>query len=621
MPCLRGIELSLIIQPDSVLLPEFPHPDASSVHVASVVEASQKVQEDDVISPGLDSPRIQKTAPRASVYVPSAPGSQFWVQYSIHRHPEPPCYLFFKLFMNGRNITSCGIKPGTASGTITRALFEPSDRWHLKQDGMLLKRSGIESRSFCFCPGPDAIAAADDGGLIEVQVFRAKSRRRSTPQLTVHRDQERYGIISPSTGLLEHPEDAMYYEWILQDATEAPFATFCFHYRAWTYLCDLNLVTDNDNSLLYNAKLWGRFESSRHEATGYAELEGESTTSNAALDLGYLDNDEMGAIAPCPGYSKMADSGWMRLLPGQRCRTPVSPLTPYDPAGIEDTFEAHHLRIAPRPLAGFYHSSADSGNDILIKEADRLQNTPSVDEMADVLRTTIMVSSTPPTLGPQYTSYVLHLIEGYSKLRTKLSKKEKEVVQLEATRQEDKERSKALVSDWAAQEARYKAEIKRLELIIQKVSRKGVEAVALARSGSLIRRGGHMAEANGFEMADSGESRFGEYDLESPCLQGKGGQGRRTSSSSDTVDLAARLNTKRQLWRHRSENNLLEPSRKGRIGRGEHRHGQLLIHLTLPQRPFAPDTAKLEPDEGGGASCEERLIKSTTADAEETALQ
>lgn len=333
----------------------------------------------------------------------------------------------------------------------------------------------------------------------------------------------------------------------------------------------------------------------------------------------------------------------MRLLPGQRCRTPSSPLTPYDSAAIEDTFESNHLRIAPRPLAGFYHSPADSGNDIIIKEADRLQHTPSVDDMADVLRTTIMVSSTPPTLGPQYTSYVLHLIEGYSKARIKLSKKEKEFVQLEAMRQEDKERSKALVSDWAAQEARYKAEIKRLELIIQKVSRKGVEAVALARSGSLIRRGGHVAETNGFEMADPEESRFGEYDLETPSLHGKGGQGRRTcklwlnhrfpcletnlssiwllASSSDTVDLAARLNTKKQLWRHRSENNLLEPSRKGRIGRGEHRHGQLLLYSTLPQMPFTADTSEFEADGDGITPCEKRLIESVTADGEETILQ
>lgn len=195
MPCLRGIELSLVVQPDSVQLPEFPHPDASSVRIASVGDAVSTIQDLDAASPGSDSPRIQKTAPRASVYVPSTPGSQFMVQYSVHRHPEPACYLYFKLFINGRSITSCGIKPGAEAGIISRALFEPSDKWHLQQNGVLLKRSGIESRSFCFAPGPDAVAAADDGGLIEIQVFRAKSRRRSTPQLAPYRDQEQYGIM------------------------------------------------------------------------------------------------------------------------------------------------------------------------------------------------------------------------------------------------------------------------------------------------------------------------------------------------------------------------------------------------------------------------------------------
>ncbi|KAL7930553.1 hypothetical protein V8C35DRAFT_330376 [Trichoderma chlorosporum] len=604
MPCLRGIEVSFVLQPDSVLLPEFPHPDASSVRVTSVVEAAQKVQELDATSPGLDSPRIQKTTPKASVYIPSVPGSQFWVQYSIHRHPEPPCYLFFKLLMNGRNIASCGIKPGTASGTITRALFEPSDRWHLKQDGVLLKRSGIESRSFCFSPGPDAIAAADDGGLIEVQVFRAKSRRRSTPRLAMHRDQEQYGIISPSTGLLEHPEEAVYYEWVLQDAKEAPFATFCFHYRSWTYLWDLNLVTDDSSSLLYNTGLWTYLENSQNTATTYGKLKDEPTTSYSGLDLG--------------------DSGWMRLLPGQRCRTPVSPMILNDQGWNEDTFEANHLKIAPRPLAGFYHSSADSESDLFVREADRLQNTPTVDEMADMLRTNIMVSSTPPTLGPQYTSYVLHLIEGYSKVRTQLLKKEKEVVQLESTRQEDKERSKALVSDWAAQEARYKAEIKRLELIIQKVSGKGVEAVALARSGSLIRRGGldreHMMEGNGSETADIKEPYVDEYGLAPTYLQGRDSQGRRTSSSSDTVDFPTRLITKKQLWRHRSENNLLEPSRKGRLGRGEHRYGQRLLYLASPHLLFETDV-KGEPEEDSNLSYEEPLVESTVSEGEETASQ
>ncbi|KAK1240632.1 hypothetical protein MKX07_004660 [Trichoderma sp. CBMAI-0711] len=255
MPCLRGIELSLVVQPDSVQLLEFPHPDASSVRIASVGDAVSTIQDLDAVSPGSDSPRILKTAPRASVYVPSTPGSQFMVQYSVHRHPEPAYYLYFKLFINGRSITSCGIKPGAEAGIISRALFEPSDRWHLQQNGVLLKRSGIESRSFCFAPGPDAVAAADDGGLIEIQVFRAKSRRRSTPQLAPYRDQEQYGIISPSTGLLEHPEDAIYYEWNLQDAVDTPYATFCFHYRAWSYLWDLNLVVDDGNALLHDDRL------------------------------------------------------------------------------------------------------------------------------------------------------------------------------------------------------------------------------------------------------------------------------------------------------------------------------------------------------------------------------
>ncbi|KAL7813495.1 hypothetical protein V8C26DRAFT_405356 [Trichoderma gracile] len=286
MPCLRGIELSLVVQPDSVQLPEFPHPDASSVRIASVGDVVANLQDLDAASPGSDSPRIQKTAPRASVYVPSTPGSQFFVQFFIHRHPEPACYLYFKLFINGRSITSCGIKPGAESGIISRALFEPSDRWHLQQNGVLLKRSGIESRSFCFAPGPDAVAAADDGGLIEIQVFRAKSRRRSTPQLAPYRDQEQYGIISPSTGLLEHPEDAIYYEWNLQDAVDAPYATFCFHYRAWSYLWDLNLVVDDGNALLYDDRLYERLGEYQHQGTVSDSPRNE--TEPGIIDLGMV---------------------------------------------------------------------------------------------------------------------------------------------------------------------------------------------------------------------------------------------------------------------------------------------------------------------------------------------
>jgi hypothetical protein len=340
----------------------------------------------------------------------------------------------------------------------------------------------------------------------------------------------------------------------------------------------------------------------------------------------------------------MGDSGWMRLLPGQRCRTPVSPWIHYDQNGNEDTLEATTLKVTPRPLASFNQSSIDFGNDILVREADRLQNTPSVDEMADMLRTTIMISPTPPILDPQYTSYVLHLIEGYSKLRNKLSTKEREVAQLEAQQQEDKENSKALVADWSAQEARYKAEIKRLKLIIQQVSGKGVEAVALARSGSLIRRGGagrgYTAETTTSERVSVEEMCHDESGNNSPC-KGADGQGRRTCEcedlistgqlcckltrffsldsavSSDTFDSTTRFNTtKRQLWRHRSENNLLEPSRRVRADQREHRHGQLLSHLASPHLRLAMGTSKLEPKEECKLDDDERLVESDVDDSE-----
>ncbi|KAM0251307.1 hypothetical protein ACHAQJ_008247 [Trichoderma viride] len=299
----------------------------------------------------------------------------------------------------------------------------------------------------------------------------------------------------------------------------------------------------------------------------------------------------------------------------------MSPWIHYDQNGNEYGLEATTPKATPRPLASFNQSSIDFGNDILVREADRLQNTPSVDEMADMLRTTIMISPTPPVLDPQYTSYVLHLIEGYGKVRNKLSTKEKEVVQLEAQRQEDKENSKTLVAEWSAQQTRYKSEIKRLELIIQQVSGKGVEAVALARSGSLVRRGGagrgYVAEATTSERATVEEFCHDESGSNSP-YRGADSQSRRTSISSDTFDsTTTRFNpTKRQLWRHRSENNLLEPSRRVRAGQREHRHGQLLSHLASPHVRLVMGTPKLGTKEDCNSDDEERLVESDVGDSE-----
>lgn len=98
--------------------------------------------------------------------------------------------------MNGRNITSWGIDPRIqSSGSVKRALYEPSDRWHYEMNGQITKREGIEARYFYFLPTSESTSIAEDGGLIEVQIFRAQGRRRRAPILATCRSQELYGIV------------------------------------------------------------------------------------------------------------------------------------------------------------------------------------------------------------------------------------------------------------------------------------------------------------------------------------------------------------------------------------------------------------------------------------------
>lgn len=86
--------------------------------------------------------------------------------------------------------------------------------------------------------------------------------------------------------------------------------------------------------------------------------------------------------------------------------------------------------------------------------------------------------------------------------------------------------------------------------------------------------------------------------------------------SSDTLDLTARLSIKRQLWRHRSENNLLEPSRRVRIGQREHCHGQPLSHLASSHLHLTMETPEPEPKEECNSDDEQRLDGSDAGHSE-----
>jgi hypothetical protein len=76
-----------------------------------------------------------------------------------------------------------------------KALFDPSERWNYKQDGIVFKNCGTESRPFFFNNEAQDKSVAEDGGLIECRVYRARGRQRIMPKPEPFRPQDEYGIV------------------------------------------------------------------------------------------------------------------------------------------------------------------------------------------------------------------------------------------------------------------------------------------------------------------------------------------------------------------------------------------------------------------------------------------
>ncbi|KAE9583444.1 hypothetical protein CGCF415_v002439 [Colletotrichum fructicola] len=242
MPTLRGIDVSVVLNPTEPPLPELPHPDASSVSLRGLKLTSPTSSPASSLHATPEKCRAQST-----VYIPSAPGAQFHIRYGINRPPADARYLYFRLVMNGRPVASWGIKSQTGTiEIVSHALYVPDNKWTYRESGMVYRREGVEKRFFHFTPhsGKDTPAAMD-GGLVELQVFRSKGRKRRSPELADFRNQDAYGITSPTGGLIETPQDLTYYDWRLVDAVDIPYATFRFFYRTWCHLKELNLVPES----------------------------------------------------------------------------------------------------------------------------------------------------------------------------------------------------------------------------------------------------------------------------------------------------------------------------------------------------------------------------------------
>ncbi|KAF7949192.1 hypothetical protein EAE96_008360 [Botrytis aclada] len=229
MPAHKGIKLHIISQWELKMHPEFPHPESTQFTFRSP-KLDKEAFEGHGHSPAAKSNDskadrlLGRQSSIISVYIPSASGSRFFIRYNVGGAADQGPWFYFKLYMNGRHITSWGTNTkNRPSGQVMRALFEPGVEWDYKEGKTTYKNPGTEYRPFFFSQEDGDCAAADDGGLIEIKVFRARGRKRRNPQLAQYKDQSKYGVIMPSHGLIEKPQDARYYDWHLKDAKDNPY--------------------------------------------------------------------------------------------------------------------------------------------------------------------------------------------------------------------------------------------------------------------------------------------------------------------------------------------------------------------------------------------------------------
>ncbi|KAI1750057.1 hypothetical protein F4782DRAFT_532776 [Xylaria castorea] len=197
----------------------------------------------------------------------------------------------------------------------------------------------------------------------------------------------------------------------------------------------------------------------------------------------------------------MADPlAWLKL--GPRSRTPSTPLSTSSPeckAARERQLSdlrrpgssrmSSHVTQAETGLESFsVDDTDDNATSLFVRNQDRIWYNPSLDQMVEALQVLLMTRGVLEPIPLEYNSYILHLIEGFAKARANIRKAEGAYQELKQSLEQNLEQFRLVADDWLERESQYRAEVKRLEVLLSKSSRNGLEAVALARANSVIDR-------------------------------------------------------------------------------------------------------------------------------------
>ncbi|MCJ1315622.1 hypothetical protein MMC15_000942 [Xylographa vitiligo] len=154
---------------------------------------------------------------------------------------------YFKLSLNGDHVASwgCGKQEGYAGKTMF-GLYRGAE-------------GGIERRAFSFAE-QDGPGKGPHGETMEIKVYRAKGRKKITPEFDCHElgsndvdSESRPGEIRLfNAGILPHRHPKRYYQYALLDALDKPFASFRYYTCSWDELDRLSIIsTASDTSTAF----------------------------------------------------------------------------------------------------------------------------------------------------------------------------------------------------------------------------------------------------------------------------------------------------------------------------------------------------------------------------------
>lgn len=155
----------------------------------------------------------------------------------------------------------------------------------------------------------------------------------------------------PSTGLVDKPQDTRFYDYILVDPKDEPYASFLFHYRSWEHLQSLQLIPpSHPRSLLKPSNSFAFLAgSSRDEGL----LEGDKVEQ---MDSDNIDESSI-LLLDSPRFahiSQLRDSREFSLMRSN----------PKHLGGYEEAFKSNFLSIEEResqsviPVSAFSVSQA-----------------------------------------------------------------------------------------------------------------------------------------------------------------------------------------------------------------------------------------------------------------------